>query len=175
MGDSPPLDSSPIQPLNVPEKKPIFTIRDDMPIDVFWDGTTMSFMGYFRIDDDGTGEAHGDPDHQSQTSLKHNGQSLNADLVAYGVIPLSLIPLVPGIFLGCQGYCTFNGLRVPFVTGDAGPPERAGEGSIKLASMFPSISTDANYGGINQPMVLWEFLPGVPAIVDGITYPLQAA
>ena len=165
--------SQPIQPLNVP--KLIYTIQDEAPIPVFWDGKIMSFTGYLRVDDDGTGSADGDPDHQNQTSLRYKGASLNADLVAYGVIPESLLPLVAPEFMGCQGYCTYNGLRVPFVTADAGPKSRGGEGSRKLCGSFPGVSTDANNGGINQPVVLWQFLPGVPAVVDGITYALQPA
>lgn len=163
----------PIKPLPVP--KLIYTIHDDVSVPVYWDGKVMSFTGYFRIDDDGPGSAHNDPYHQGQTSLKHNGQSINADDVEYGVIPMSLIPLVVPKFIGCQGYCTHNGLRVPFVTADAGPITRGGEGSVKLASRFPGVSTDANNGGVNLAVVLWEFLPGVPALVNGIQYQLQTA
>lgn len=155
--------------------KLIFTIKDEKPLPVHWDGKTLSFTGYFRIDDDGPGSSHKDPDHQGQTSLKQNGESINADLVPYGVVPLSVIGLVPPEFIGCQGYCTVNGLRKPFVTADAGPGDRGGEGSVKLAGSFPGVSTDANSGGINSPEVLWEFIPGQPAVVDDVTYALQAA
>lgn len=168
--------SQPITPLNMNlVKNLIYTIEDETPIPVYWDGITLSFTGYGRIDDDGPGSAHNDPDHQGQTSLRHNGASIDADTVRYAVIPLSLIPLVKGEFLGCQVWVTYKGIRVSAVCADAGPPKRGGEGSIALWKLFPGVNLDANTGGIDSPEVLYEFMPGFPAIVNGITYALQSA
>jgi hypothetical protein len=140
---------------------------------VTWDGTKLAFMGHGRIDDDGSGEAHNDPYHQSDTSLHHFGRPLNADVDFYAVLPEQLAREVAPIVLGCQGYATYKGTRYPLVLGDLGPRNRLGEISEALAIRM-GINPNPNTGGDDNEDIFFEFYPGVPAVVNGTTYSLQS-
>lgn len=140
--------------------------------DFNWDGTKLTYEGRLRWDNDGTGPSHGDPYHQSDTSLHHFGRPLNADIERYGVLPEQVAREIAPVVLGCQGYATYKGKRVSLVLGDLGPKNREGEGSTAL---LEALGVEAsNEGGIDTASIFWEFYPGQPAVVDGVTYPLQA-
>jgi len=135
---------------------------------------TLSFMGRGRIDDDGYGSAHKDPDHQNDTTLHLNGRALNADVDFYIVIPEQVPNEVPPIVLGSLVEVTYNGVTVLAVVGDTGPKKRLGEMSIALAKAL-GINADPNIGGDDYPTVSYLIHMGVPALVNGIQYALQPA
>jgi hypothetical protein len=139
---------------------------------VYWDGEVMTFKGYGRIDNDGSGPAQGDPYHQNDTSLHYQGKPLNAATDRFCVIPGHLVSKVGPIVLGCQGYVTYKGHRKPCVVGDKGPRRRIGEISTALAEAF-GIDPDPNTGGVDEPVLYYEIYPGVPAVVEGKQYQLQ--
>lgn len=139
---------------------------------ITFDGTFITFKARGRIDDDGTGSAHGDPDHQDQTSLKHNGRFLNADTDRYIVVPPQVIQGVEPVVLGSQAWVTYRGKEVTAVVGDIGPHKRLGEMSISLAEAL-GINANANTGGDDTDEILYRIQPGMPAVVDGIAYQLQ--
>jgi hypothetical protein len=148
---------------------------------VTWDGTTIRFTARGRVDDDGTGPSHGDPCHQSETSLLYDGKPLDADVDPYIVLPPQIIAGVGPKVLGCQAWLTFRGNRYSAVVGDIGPHRRLGEDSIALITRM-GIDADPNRGGDDLDEIEYEVLPGQPAqctiILDGLasirTYQLQA-
>lgn len=139
---------------------------------ISWDGSVIRFKGRGRIDDDGTGSAHGDRYHQSDTSLHHFGRPLNADVDRYIVLPPQVVHGVAPIVLGSQAYVTYKGVRKPAVVGDVGPKARLGEISTSLAGDL-GINQNPNTGGDDNDDLSYEVYPGVPAKVDGVTYSLQ--
>jgi len=159
----------PIKPFNPPQ---LLTTIEGQPF--YWDGKCLTFKGRARVDNDGTGPSHGDPDHQNDTSLHHNGKPLNADVDFFIVIPEQIPAMLKPIFLGCQCYVTYKGKRVPAVCGDEGPRGREGEDSDALLLEL-GLSDNPFSGGDDLPDVDYEVYPGVPAVVNGITYALQPA
>lgn len=150
----------------------IITIIENDPIT--FDGTFITFTARGRIDDDGTGSAHGDPDHQDQTSLKHNGRFLNADTDRYIVVPPQAVQGAAPVVLGSQAWVTYRGKKVTAVVGDIGPRRRLGEISIALALAL-EINANPNTGGDDTDDILYRIHPGMPAVVDGVVYQLQHA
>jgi hypothetical protein len=138
-----------------------------------WDDGCVTWFGYGRIDDDGTGSGHGDPDHQADTSLHLNGQPLNADIDQYIVVPPQIIVGVKGVVLGCQAHVTYRFLQAVAVVGDIGPHAKLGEMSIALANAL-GIDSNPNTGGVDEaPAVYYHIHPGQAAIVNGKQYNLQ--
>ena len=150
----------------------ILATIEGFPITINDDGS-ISFSANGRIDGDGSGSSHGDPDFQADTSLHHaNGQALNADLESYCVVPPQIIMGVPGIVLGCKGQITYQGTTISAVVGDIGPHSKLGEMSIAAAAAL-GIPSSPTTGGIEGqgPGVHYQLWPGVAA--DG--YNLQAS
>ena len=141
---------------------------------VTWDGSVLRFKGRGRVDNDGSGPANGDPYHQNDTSLHHNGKPLNAEVDRFIVIPSQIIKMIAPIVLGSQAYVTYRGKTLPAVVGDIGPKSRLGECSTSLLRDF-GINTNPNTGGIDTPELDYEIHAGVPAVVNGIKYSLQAS
>lgn len=139
---------------------------------VTWDGTKIRYRGACRVDNDGTGSAHGDPYHQNDTSLHHNGKPLNADIDFYTVIPAHLVKMVAPVVYGCQAYVTFKGNRVACVVGDGGPKKRLGECSNAVCRAL-GLSDNPISGGSDLQSFDYEILPGVPAVANGVHYVLQ--
>lgn len=106
---------------------------------------------------------------QPETSLRYKGQSIDSRKVAGIVVPTWLPSRVRGIVLGCQAFvaCPVTGERLPAVVYDLGPTNKSGEGSTLMCQRLHSA------GGENRPLFLFEIFPGVPAVVDGVTYDLQ--
>ncbi len=150
------------------DERQVLATVEDQPI--YWDGKTVSYNGYGRIDDDGTGGAHGDPYHQSDTSLHNDGHPLNADVDRYIVVPPQILDGVKPIVLGSKAVVTYQEKTADAVVGDVGPHHRLGEMSMALASAL-GINPNPNIGGVDSPVVHYEITPGVAA--EG--YKLQAS
>lgn len=140
---------------------------------ITWDGEKMSFHGRGRIDNDGTGPRNGDPSHQSNTSLHHNGKPLNAEHDRFIVLPPQLIKLVKPIVLGCQ-VLVFppHGEAKHAVVGDVGPKTKLGEISTCLARDL-GIDSNPVSGGLDSAKLFFVVYPGVAAETCNETYDLQ--
>lgn len=138
------------------------------------DDLSVTFKSCVRIDGDGTGSSHGDPDFQNETSLKHNGQSLNADVDKYIVVPPAIIQGVKGIVLGSQAHVlhTVTGAETYAVVGDIGPHSKLGEISIACARAL-GIPSSTTTGGEDRHVLRYTIRPGMAANVDGVDYELQ--
>jgi hypothetical protein len=137
---------------------------------------SVTYRAKSADDTDGSGPSHGDPDYQNATSLKQNGQSLNADIDKYIVVPPAIIHGVKGIVLGCQARAKnlVNGMTTDAVVGDIGPHKKLGEGSNAFNAAL-GINPSPTQGGTPSHIVFYTLYPGQPAIVDGKQYTLQPA
>jgi N-acetylmuramoyl-L-alanine amidase len=138
-------------------------------------GAHVKFLSDLDICNDGTGPAHGDPYHQSQTAYYNKGKFLNADKDKYIVIPPQIRSMVSGVVMGCQGRATntTTGVSSDGVIGEIGPEDKTGEAAYCLAKILnPSITY--NSGDTNR-IYLYELWPDVPAKVETKTYSLEPA
>lgn len=119
----------------------------------------------------------------SPTSLHIPGHALtdprcyvDAETVPFIVVPPQIIHGVAGIVLGCKGRITDTrtGRSVDVVVADSGPRSKDGEASIAAAKAL-GIAFSARTGGEDRPVFLYECWPGVPAVVNGVTYALQGS
>lgn len=141
------------------------------PIALNTDGS-ITYTAKAAIDGDGSGgNSYHDPDFQDATSLKVNGVSLNAETEAYIVVPPAILDGVPQPVLGSQAFVSFGSKSVAAVVGDIGPHTKLGEISIACAQAL-GIPSSPLSGGVASG-VSYRILPGVPARVNGRTYPLQ--
>lgn len=143
----------------------------DVPIFTAFDGSYVAFISDLDVCNDGCGPSHGDPSYQSQTAYN---PYLNADEDKYIVTPPQIRKEVPPVVLGCQGRVT-NLLRPDRcnwgVIGDVGPSDKTGECAYCLAKILnPKISHNS---GDSNRIYLYEFWPGLPAVVDRKKYKLQ--
>lgn len=101
---------------------------------------------------------------------------VDAETVPGIVVSPKIILAVPGLVLGCRARITWRGRSIEAVVFDVGPRSKCGEISIGAAKAFRDLgmSASARSGGIEENEVGYELWPGVPAVVNGITYPLQA-
>lgn len=154
----------------------ILATYQNSPVYLHDDGH-LSWLAGCAIDNDGSGgNPEHDPDHQDQTSLRHqDGSSLNAQTESFIVIPGGLAHKVGPIVLGCQARVHYrqSGDITDAVVGDVGPSTKIGEASVKCAKMLGMNPSPINGGEDQRDMVLFECWPGVPAVVSGILYPLQ--
>ncbi len=128
------------------------------------------FVSDMDEDNDGPGGSTAeDPDWMPETSLKPNGESVDSRKVAGVVVPTWFPKAVGPVVLGCQARVTnlATGQIEPAVVYDLGPTRKSGEGSNLLCKRIGA------KGGENRPLFLFEIFPGVPAVVDGVTYALQ--
>lgn len=135
---------------------------------------SYQFTGDMDVDVDGSPNWRRDPYGQADTTLHHNGQPINSDVVKGIVLPPECINFVKPVVMGCKAEVTYKGRTVPAVVFDSGPHFKLGEGSAALASAL-GINPDPNHGGRETPDVTYRWWPGVPAVVDGVTYKLQPA
>ena len=140
-------------------------------------GAYVNFRSDLDICNDGSGPAHGDQHHQSQTAYcsggKDGGKYLNADKDKYMVVPPQIRAMVPGVVMGCQGRATNlqTGVSSDAVVGDIGPDDKTGECAYCLAKVLNSnVGHNEGDKGRNYFYELW---PDVAAVVDGHTYKLQ--
>lgn len=153
----------------------ILDIIEGEAITILNDGT-VTYRAKAAVDTDGSGPIHGDPDAQAETSLKQNGQSLNADLDRYIVVPPSIRDGVKGVVLGCQAYVVNirNGFQTEAVVGDIGPHRKLGEISVACATAL-GINPSPTTGGEDSHVVHYHIIPGQAAVVNGKQYQLQPA
>lgn len=142
---------------------------------VIGDDERLTYLAGMEIDGDGSGPSHGDPCFQNDTALHFNRLPLNADVDKYIVLPPQIIRAVKGIVLGCQAQVmnAQNGQSTFAVVGDVGPVNKLGEASIATARAI-GVNASPTTGGEERRVIRYSIFPGVPAIVDGKIYQLQA-
>jgi len=138
------------------------------------DNGAVTWTGHARIDDDGSDNRFGDPDWQQGTSLVHNGKPVDAESVAYIVVPPLILMAVHGVVLGCQAHCVnhANGMECDAVVADVGPHAKIGEMSCQCARDL-GMSGNPNTGGTDDNVIEYVIFPGQPATVKGETFSLQ--
>lgn len=99
---------------------------------------------------------------------------VDAGSVPYIVVSPLIRNAAKGVVLGCKARVTCNGKSVDAVVGDIGPRKKIGELSIAAAKAV-GIPHSARTGGEERKIVNYEFWPDVPAVVNGVTYPLIRA
>ncbi len=148
-----------------------------------------------------TGNENGNPIVQKQTDpclgayisatslqlLDKDGQPLpdsspfkyvDSATVPFIVVPPMIIEAVQGIVLGCRCLVTNSqtGKTTEAVVADIGPSNHLGEISAACAKAI-GVSTGTNYpangGGALPPTIGYQLFPGIAAVIDGVTYPLQ--
>lgn len=133
------------------------------------------FVADFDVDVDGSGgNPDHDPDFQPDTTLHFNGEAINPYVVSGIVVPGWLPASVGPIVLGCKARATNLSTMLSYdaVIHDTGPTTKDGEGTPYL-SVKLGVNPNPNNGGEDNPIILYELWPGVPAVVAGVTYSLQ--
>jgi len=134
-----------------------------------YDGGYIKFVSDLDICNDGTGPSYGDPHHQAQTTYR---PFLNADVDKYIVTPPQVRTGVKLTVIGCLGRVTHLPSRRWSwgVVGTTGPADKTGECALVLAKVLnPAVTANS---GDKREDYLYEFWPGVPAVVDGKQYQL---
>jgi hypothetical protein len=97
--------------------------------------------------------------------------------VPFIVVPPVIIKGVAGVVMGCRAVVTNtrNGKTVEAVVADVGPSNHLGEISVACAKALgiPTGGTHPANGGGAESGIDYQLFPGVPAVVNGVTYPLQ--
>ena len=98
--------------------------------------------------------------------------------VPFIVVPPMITKGVAGIVMGCRAIVTNtnNGTSVEAVVADGGPSNHLGEISVACARAIgvpTGIAHAANGGGATSPNIHYRLFPGLPAVVNGVIYPLQ--
>jgi hypothetical protein len=98
---------------------------------------------------------------------------VDSETVPYVVVSPLIRNAARGIVLGCKAIITYHGRTINAVVADIGPRKKIGELSIAAAKAlgFPH---SPRTGGVESG-VTYELWPGVPAVVNGITYDLIRA
>jgi hypothetical protein len=140
-----------------------------------FDGRYVLFVSDLDICNDGSGPAHGDPSHQSETAYYNNGKFLNADKDRYIVIPPQVRSGVDPVVMGCQARLTnlLTGKSFAAVTGEIGPDYKTGETAYCLAKMINHSIT--HNSGDHHRIYLYELWPGISATVGKKKYALEPA
>lgn len=133
---------------------------------------SFSFLGDFDNDWDGSPRWKEDKWGQAETTLRHEGKSIDSWKVPGIVLPPVVVKAVKEIVLGCYAEVTYRGLTQPAVVFDLGPDFKLGEGSPQLAVRL-GINPHHAIGGVDEQSVLYRFWPGRAAVVDGVKYDLQ--
>ena len=138
------------------------------------DDLSVTFKAKAADDGDGAPSSHGDACYQPYTSLRFHGKSINADTVPYVVVPPVIARLVKGVVLGCRALIknTLNGKSCIAVVADIGPEKKLGEISTEAERRLGLPASPVS-GGTSAHIVEYTLWPGVPAVVDGVTYDLQ--
>jgi len=103
---------------------------------------------------------------------------VDAATVPYISVPALVVEGVAGIVKGCGCRVTNSatGQSVAAVVADTGGDSHIGEISVACARALGvplGVSHPADGGGAPAPSILYQIFPGVPAVVNGVTYPLQ--
>ncbi len=128
------------------------------------------------VDSDGRNPNYdNDPYYQNDTTLHNKGEALDAYQENYMVLPKAAILGVKGIVMGCQSRVHYlkTGRIADGVVGDQGPSFKVGELSVAYAEALAMPANPNTGGEDNFSFVVYEWFPGRPATVNGITYHLQ--
>ena len=102
---------------------------------------------------------------------------VDAASVPYIVLPGPWRAQAVGVVLGCMATVedTKTG-RILDAAGvlDFGPRAKLGEASIACANFF-GIPSSPKSGGTSEKRFIYTFFPGIPAVINGVTYQLQPA
>jgi hypothetical protein len=102
---------------------------------------------------------------------------VDAASVPYIVLPSHWRRLAIGVVLGCKATVedtkTGKILEAAGVL-DFGPKAKLGEASIACAKFF-NIPSSPKHGGTDEKRFIYRFFPGIPAVINGVTYQLQPA
>jgi hypothetical protein len=153
---------------------------DDRPphaisINVF-DGPVIDYTTKADIDDDGAGgNFWNDPDFQGDTAEHVAGQPLNAEFTPYIVVNRQVCNLVAPYVLGSLAVVTntLNNQQANAVVADIGPSDKLGEISPALARLL-GLDPSGIDGGTSEDVVNYRIYAGMPATINGVTYPLTA-
>jgi hypothetical protein len=100
---------------------------------------------------------------------------VDAASVPYIVLPSHWRKLAVGVVLGCKAIVkdtkTGKILNAAGVL-DFGPRAKLGEASVACAKFF-GIPSSPKDGGTDEKRFIYTFFPGVPAVINGVTYQLQ--
>lgn len=101
---------------------------------------------------------------------------LDSESIPFIVVENYIRTRAKGVVLGCQARVTNlrNGRVVNCVVGDMGPLVKIGELSI-AAAVTLGLNGNPRTGGVDDPILKYELWPGVPAVVNGVTYDLIRA
>lgn len=152
------------------------TVIQGQPVEYDPARNIIHFTADADIDCDGSGgNPWGDPYFQPDTSLHVDGHALNAEKVPFIVVPPAIIAAVKPVVLGSWARVTYyrTGRQCLAVVGDIGPRSKIGEISVECARRLGMNPSPIDGGEDDFTQVLYEIEPGRPAVIDGITYPLQ--
>lgn len=130
-------------------------------------GFYVSATSLHLPNEDGTPRAKTDP-----------RKYVDSEKVKFIVVPPQIIHKTTGkVVLGCKARVTriSTGKVIDAVVADSGPSTKDGELSIAAALALGVISHPTARVGCDDVDFLYELWPGVPAVVDGVTYPLQGS
>jgi hypothetical protein len=100
---------------------------------------------------------------------------VDAASVPYIVLPSHWRKEAIGVVLGCKATVedtkTGKILKAAGVL-DFGPKAKLGEASIACAQFF-GVPSSPKSGGTSEKRFIYTFFPGVPAVINGVTYQLQ--
>lgn len=88
---------------------------------------------------------------------------VDAETVPYIVVPPLIVQATAGIVRGCKARVTWKGKSVDCVVADKGPSKKIGELSIAAARAL-GLPSSPRHGGTENPDVLYELWPGIPAL-----------
>ena len=102
---------------------------------------------------------------------------VDSETVNFIVVPPVIIRSVVGKVLGCRARVTriSTGKVIDAVVADSGPSKKDGELSIAAALALGIINRPTARIGCDDVDFLFELWPGIPAVVNGVTYPLQSS
>jgi len=102
---------------------------------------------------------------------------VDAASVPYIVLPSHWRAEAIGVVLGCKATVkdTKTG-KILDAAGvlDFGPKTKLGEASIACAKFF-GVPSSPKDGGTDEKRFIYTFFPGIPAVINGVTYQLQPA
>lgn len=101
---------------------------------------------------------------------------LDAEKIRFIVIEDYIRRRAKGVVLGCRARVTNirNEKVSEGMTGDMGPLKKIGELTPPMAEDL-GLNSSARSGGTDDQILKYEIFPDVPAVLDGVTYPLIRA
>ena len=146
---------------------------DDRGTDVLRDAGYPhgAWQDVLEVDDNGHPKTDGKGNIFSKTSYI---PAVDANLVPYSVVNPIVRKRARGIVLGCHVVISYGSKAVAAVVADVGPEGKIGEMSIAAAKALGIPGGPRGVGDLSGP-VTWHLYPGIPALVNGVTYDLVPA